>query len=84
MLNLYPQPVVSTSGIIINKLKQLYSMTIKEQLEQLEQLISELEIEMWYNVHADAPHRAHKNKLWVDQLKEQVNKLRAKSESQPA
>ena len=55
-------------------------MSIKQQLEQIEQLISELEIEMWYNIHQDAPHRAHKNKQWLDQLKEQATALRIQME----
>lgn len=58
-------------------------MTTKQQLEQIEQLIHELELEMWYNIHADAPHQAHKNKLWVDKLKEQAQALRVKVETQP-
>ena len=50
-------------------------MTLKEQLEQINQLIHELETEMWYNIHADAPHQAAKVKTWTDQLKEQANAL---------
>ena len=48
-------------------------MSNEKQLEVLQQLIAELEHEMWYNVHADAPHKAAKVKGWVDQLKEQAN-----------
>ena len=48
-------------------------MSNEKQLEVLQQLIAELEHEMWYNVHTDAPHKAAKVKGWVDQLKEQAN-----------
>lgn len=48
-------------------------MSNEKQLEVLNQLIDELEQEMWYNVHADAPHKAAKVKGWVDQLKEQAS-----------
>ena len=50
-------------------------MTPEQQLEQINQLIHELETEMWYNIHADAPHQAAKVKTWTDQLKEQANAL---------
>lgn len=50
-------------------------MNPEQQLQQLNQLIDELESEMWYNIHSDAPHRAAKNKQWMDQLKEQANAL---------
>ena len=50
-------------------------MIPEQRLEQLNQLIDELEQEMWYNVHADAPHKAHKVKGWNDQLKEQAAAL---------
>jgi hypothetical protein len=50
-------------------------MTTEQQLEQLNDLIAELEHEMWYNIHTDAPHRAHKVKGWNDQLKEQAAAL---------
>jgi len=50
-------------------------MSKEQQLEQLNELISELEHEMWYNVHTDAPHKAAKVKGWADQLKEQANAL---------
>ena len=50
-------------------------MTREQQLQQLIQLIHELETEMWYNIHTDAPHRAAKVKQWNDQLKEQANAL---------
>jgi len=52
------------------------SMSKEQQLEQLNELIAELEHEMWYNVHADAPHKAAKVKGWVDQLKEQATAVR--------
>jgi hypothetical protein len=48
-------------------------MSNEKQLEVLQQLIAELEHEMWYNVHTDSPHKAAKVKGWVDQLKEQAN-----------
>jgi hypothetical protein len=51
-------------------------MSNEKQLEVLQQLIAELEHEMWYNVHADAPHKAAKVKGWVDLLKEQANTVR--------
>ena len=50
-------------------------MSNEQRLEQLQQLIDELEQEMWYNVHADAPHTAAKVKGWNDQLKEQAAAL---------
>ena len=50
-------------------------MSTEQQLNQINQLIDELETEMWYNIHADAPHRAAKVKTWTDQLKEQANAL---------
>jgi hypothetical protein len=50
-------------------------MSPEQRLEQLQQLIDELEQEMWYNVHADAPHKAAKVKGWNDQLKEQAAAL---------
>jgi len=50
-------------------------MSPEQRLEQLNELISELEQEMWYNVHADSPHRAAKVKGWNDQLKEQAAAL---------
>lgn len=53
-------------------------MSTEQQLQQLEllnQLIGELENEMWYNIHADSPHQAAKVKRWQDQLKEQANAL---------
>ena len=50
-------------------------MSNEKQLEVLQQLIAELEHEMWYNVHADAPHKAAKVKGWNDQLKEQAAAL---------
>ena len=56
-------------------------MSSEQQLEQLNQLIDELEQEMWYNVHADAPHTASKVKGWNDQLKEQANVLRVQMET---
>jgi hypothetical protein len=51
-------------------------MSKEQQLQQLNELISELEHEIWYNVHTDAPHRAAKVKGWQDQLKEQANAVR--------
>jgi hypothetical protein len=51
-------------------------MSKEQQLQQLNELISELEHEMWYNVHTDSPHKAAKVKGWVDQLKEQANAVR--------
>ena len=56
-------------------------MSNEQRLEQLHQLISELETEMWYNIHADSPHRAAKVKTWNDQLKEQANVLRIQIET---
>ena len=50
-------------------------MSNEQRLEQLHQLISELETEMWYNIHADSPHRAVKSKESVDHLKDEVNQL---------
>jgi len=50
-------------------------MSNEQRLEQLQQLIDELEQEMWYNIHADAPHKAAKVKGWNDQLKEQAAAL---------
>jgi hypothetical protein len=50
-------------------------MSKEQQLQQLNELISELEHEMWYNVHTDSPHKAAKVKGWADQLKEQANAL---------
>ena len=50
-------------------------MSPEQRLEQLNQLIDELEQEMWYNVHADSPHKAHKVKGWNEQLKEQAAAL---------
>ena len=50
-------------------------MSTEQQLNQINQLIDELEAEMWYNIHADAPHRAAKVKTWTDQLKQQANAL---------
>ena len=51
-------------------------MTREQQLEQLIQLIHELETEMWYNIHQDAPHQAAKVKTWIDQLKDQADTLK--------
>lgn len=56
-------------------------MSNEQRLEQLHQLIDELETEMWYNVHRDAPHQAAKVKTWNDQLKEQANALRIQIET---
>jgi hypothetical protein len=50
-------------------------MSAEQQLDMINQLIDELETEMWYNIHADSPHRAAKNKQWADQLKEQAKAL---------
>ena len=50
-------------------------MSTEQQLSQINQLIDELETEMWYNIHADAPHQAAKVKTWTDQLKQQANAL---------
>jgi hypothetical protein len=50
-------------------------MSPEQRLEQLNQLIDELEQEMWYNIMADSPHKAHKVKTWNDQLKEQAAAL---------
>ena len=50
-------------------------MTTEQQLQQLNELIAELEHEMWYNVHTDSPHKAAKVKGWNDQLKEQAAAL---------
>ena len=47
-------------------------MSNEQRLEQLNQLIDELEQEMWANIMADSPHKAAKVKGWVDQLKEQA------------
>lgn len=55
-------------------------MSIEQQLKQIMQLIHELENEMWYNIHADAPHQAHKVKTWIDQLKDQAETLKMKVE----
>ena len=57
------------------------SMSKEQQLEQLNDLIAELEHEMWYNIHQDAPHKAAKVKGWNDQLKEQANALRIELET---
>ena len=57
-------------------------MSNEQRLEQLHQLISELETEMWYNVHADSPHQAAKVKTWTDQLKEQANALHIQMNNQ--
>jgi len=56
-------------------------MSNEQRLEQLHQLINELETEMWYNVHRDAPHQAAKVKTWTDQLKDQANALRIQIET---
>lgn len=56
-------------------------MSNEQRLEQLNDLIAELEHEMWYNIHQDAPHRAAKNKQWTDQLKEQATALRIQMET---
>ena len=56
-------------------------MSNEQRLEQLHQLINELETEMWYNVHRDAPHQAAKVKTWADQLKDQANALRIQIET---
>jgi hypothetical protein len=45
------------------------------QLSVLNELIDELTSEMWYNIHSDAPHQAHKVKGWIDQLKTQATQL---------
>jgi len=50
-------------------------MTTEQQLQQLNDLIAELEHEMWYNIHTDAPHKAAKVKGWNDRLKEQAAAL---------
>ena len=50
-------------------------MTTEQQLQQLNELIAELEHEMWYNIHTDSPHKAAKVKSWNDQLKEQAAAL---------
>ena len=50
-------------------------MSTEQQLSQINQLIDELETEMWYNIHADAPHQAAKVKTWTDQLKQQATAL---------
>ena len=50
-------------------------MTTEQQLKQINELIDELETEMWHNIHADAPHQAAKVKTWTDQLKQQANAL---------
>ena len=57
-------------------------MSTEQQLNQINQLIDELEAEMWYNIHADAPHRAAKVKTWTDQLKQQANTLLIKIKSE--
>ena len=57
-------------------------MTTEQQLQQINQLIDELETEMWYNIHADAPHKAHKVKGWTDQLKEQAAALHVQINNQ--
>jgi hypothetical protein len=46
------------------------------QLEELIRLMDELESEMMYNIVSDSPHKAYKNKTWIDQLKEQEVDLR--------
>jgi hypothetical protein len=56
-------------------------MSNEQQLQQLNELIAELEHDMWYNIHTDAPHRAAKVKGWNDQLKEQANVLRIQIET---
>jgi hypothetical protein len=56
-------------------------MSPEQRLEQLNELISELEHDMWYNIHTDSPHRAAKVKGWNDQLKEQANVLRIQIET---
>ena len=50
-------------------------MSPEQRLEQLNELISELEHDMWYNIHTDSPHRSAKVKGWNDQLKEQAAAL---------
>ena len=50
-------------------------MSKEKQIEMLNDLIDQLEVEMWQNIHADAPHQAHKVKGWADQLKEQAKVL---------
>lgn len=50
-------------------------MNNEQRLEQLNQLIDELEQEMWANIMDDSPHKAHKVKTWNDQLKEQAAAL---------
>lgn len=57
-------------------------MSNEKQLEQLNQLIDELEQEMWYNIHQDAPHKAAKVKGWTDQLKEQAAALHVQVSNQ--
>ena len=58
-------------------------MSTEQQLNQINQLIDELETEMWYNIHADAPHQAAKVKTWTDQLKQQANVLLVQIKTQP-
>jgi hypothetical protein len=59
----------------MKKTKAMQLLELQIQLDSLNQLIDELKDEMWYNVHADAPHKAAKVKGWVDQLKEQAHVL---------
>ena len=67
-------------GVSIEKLKILKekffkSNFIEEYIDKLNELIDELTSEMWYNIHIDAPHQAHKVKGWIDQLKTQATQL---------
>lgn len=53
-------------------------MSKEQQIKQLVELTHELETEMWYNIHADAPHKAAKMKQWNDKIKEQISLLKEK------
>ena len=63
-----------------NKMKTAETMQteIAKQINNLKELTREMEQEMWYFVHADAPHKAAKVKQWNDKIKEQISLLKTK------
>ena len=68
--------------VIENHKKNQAVMKPEQQLSQINQVIYELEAEMWYNIHADAPHQAHKVKCWIDTLKNQAKVLNVQINTQ--
>ena len=74
--------MIRQAEVIENHKKNQTVMNQEQQLKQINQVIYELEAEMWYNVHADAPHQAHKVKRWMDTLKDQARVLKVQINNQ--